>query len=98
MRRRLSTGEQVFATLGQVSGFNPPISWSELERRLSDRRPAGGRPGDPLVRGDGGDAPSWSHKRPPYQPPPTQGNGTTTRGSVPYAELHAHSNFSFLDG
>jgi error-prone DNA polymerase len=89
-----STGEHLFATLGRVSGFNPPISWSELERRLSDRRPANGRPGDPLVRGDGGDAPSWSHKRPPYSP----GNVTTTRGSVPYAELHAHSNFSFLDG
>ena len=42
---------------------NPPIPWSELERRLSDRR----RPGAP-VDADGGDSPAWSHKRQPYQP------------------------------
>jgi error-prone DNA polymerase len=79
-----------------VSGFNPPISWSELERRLSDRQGRGGPGGsDAWVRPDGGDGPSWSRKRAPYDPPPPAG---PTGPVVPYAELHAHSNFSFLDG
>ncbi len=79
--------------VGAVSGFNPPISWSELEKRLSDR-PTDGRPGDPLVRGDGGDSPAWSRKRTPYEAP----GPLRRRAGRPYAELHAHSNFSFLDG
>ncbi|UPK77180.1 error-prone DNA polymerase [Nocardioidaceae bacterium SCSIO 66511] len=71
---------------------NPPIPWSELERRLSGRR----RPDRRDVDGDGGDSPAWSRKRAPYAPverpePPTE-------EVVPYAELHCHSNFSFLDG
>jgi len=65
---------------------------------------------DPLaVDGDGGDAPGWTRKRAPYTPPPAlaapaaapstsplaaAGGGPVT----PYAELHCHSNFSFLDG
>ncbi|MBB5631977.1 error-prone DNA polymerase [Cryobacterium mesophilum] len=74
-------------------GFkNPPIPWSEFEKTLSDGR----RPGTaPPVGADGGDSPAWSRKRAPYRPavvaPPTG-------AVVPYAELHAHSNFSFLDG
>jgi len=74
---------------------NPPIPWSELQRRLSDlSRPAGTPQMDPPVGGDGGDAPAWSRKRGAYQPPRLG----TTEGVVPYAELHAHSSFSFLDG
>jgi error-prone DNA polymerase len=48
------------------------------------------------VVGDGGDSPAWSRHRAPYEPPA----GIVTRSStaVPYAELHCHSNFSFLDG
>ena len=70
---------------------NPPIPWSEFERRLSDSR----RPGGPPAGADGGDSPAWSLKRHPYRPstPPQQ-----DPAAVPYAELHAHSNFSFLDG
>ncbi|HVF04113.1 MAG TPA: error-prone DNA polymerase [Frankiaceae bacterium] len=68
----------------RLMGFdNPPMPWAELERRLSDR-PDGA---------DGGDSPAWSRKREPYVPPVTRVPGTT-----PYAELHCHSNFSFLDG
>jgi error-prone DNA polymerase len=70
---------------------NPPIPWSEFERKLSDTR----RPGNPPVGADGGDSPAWSNKRQAYAPPPRQ---ETIRSTVPYAELHAHSNFSFLDG
>ena len=64
---------------------NPDVSWGELERRLS------GRP-EP----DGGDAPGWSRKR-----PKTDAKHDVKRPDgpvVPYAELHCHSNFSFLDG
>ena len=76
---------------------NPPIPWSEFERTLSDAR----RPGAPPVGADGGDSPAWSAKRQPYQPPVPPASADTRAepaGSVPYAELHAHSNFSFLDG
>jgi error-prone DNA polymerase len=70
---------------------NPPIPWSELERKLSDQR----RPGAP-ADADGGDSPAWSHKRQPYIPAvPAPGPAGPV---VPYAELHVHSNFSFLDG
>src|SRR6478609_5573539 len=99
---------------------NPPISWSELERRLSGRPDPGDSPGrpapddapspsssdgspvrsrkragrHPLDQPDGGDAPGWSRKRPAYEAMPVR------RPPVPvdYAELHAHSDFSFLDG
>jgi error-prone DNA polymerase len=71
---------------------NPGIPWSELERKLSDRR----RPGGPPVIADGGDSPAWSRKRHPYRP---SGDLEAPAGPVvPYAELHAHSTFSFLDG
>jgi error-prone DNA polymerase len=71
---------------------NPPIPWSEYERKLSDIRRPGGTP----VGADGGDSPGWSHKRNSYRPPPAEPG--PTGAVVPYAELHAHSNFSFLDG
>jgi error-prone DNA polymerase len=72
-------------------GFNNPgVSWSEIERVLSGRR----RP-DPRPAGaDGGDSPAWSHKRGPYVPPRIERPAEV----IPYAELHAHSSFSFLDG
>ncbi len=71
---------------------NPGIPWSELERKLSDRR----RPGGPPVIADGGDSPAWSRKRHPYRP--SDGLEAPAGPVVPYAELHAHSTFSFLDG
>src|SRR3954463_825908 len=71
---------------------NPPITWPELEARLSD-----GRPRNQPHGGDGGDSPAWSYKRQPYQRPPA-GPPERRLGSTPYAELHCHSNFSFLDG
>ena len=68
---------------------NGPPTWSELERVLS------GRPGRATEPGDGGDSPGWSRKRGEYRagerPPPVE-------PVVPYAELHAHSAYSFLDG
>ncbi len=113
-----------------MSFGNPPVPWSELERRLSGRpagirdssgRPAGirdssGRPAAirdssgrhaakrPPTReeldGDGGDSPAWSRKRAPYEPPAggAAPSAVIARPRVAYAELHCHSNFSFLDG
>ncbi|MGI8754285.1 MAG: error-prone DNA polymerase [Acidimicrobiales bacterium] len=136
---------------------NPPVSWSALEQRLSDRRGAppvddpvawanggdgyehdryrgGGRtsddeqeqycdgdhdrggdgtgandgggalPPDVPEWANGGDSPAWSRKRSAYEAPadltwgrPSAGAGGSS-GAEPYAELHCHSNFSFLDG
>src|ERR1700712_3087790 len=93
-------------------GFNnPKVPWSELETILSGRKP-GPPPGneshrigkpdtapyrvDPLaVDADGGDSPAWSRKRQPYEAPALIHPEEPT---VPYAELHCHTNFSFLDG
>ncbi|GAA1819045.1 error-prone DNA polymerase [Agromyces neolithicus] len=71
---------------------NPEIPWSELERKLSDRR----RPGTTKLIADGGDSPAFSRKRHPYHP--AEGLEGPAGPVVPYAELHAHSTFSFLDG
>ncbi|BEK91016.1 DNA polymerase [Nocardia seriolae] len=70
---------------------NGPPSWAEMERVLS------GRP-DPArkqVDGDGGDSPAWSRKRDRYEAGEL---GRVERSAVPYAELHTHSAYSFLDG
>lgn len=73
-------------------GFdNPPIPWSEIERKLSDRR----RPRRMPAAADGGDSPAWSLRRGPYQRPE---DIVRARDAIPYAELHAHSHYSFLDG
>ena len=88
-----------------------PPTWAEMERVLSSRPPSeppGRRheaPSEPPGRrhqilaepvADGSDSPAWSRKRGDYQP---SGADVARRGSrVPYAELHAHSAFSFLDG
>ncbi|MEV0394328.1 error-prone DNA polymerase [Polymorphospora rubra] len=77
-----------------MSFHNPAMPWSELERALSGRP----RPYvvDPLaVDGDGGDSPAWTRSRQPYAAPPALNPPAAT---VPYAELHCHTNFSFLDG
>ncbi|GIF21173.1 error-prone DNA polymerase [Actinoplanes tereljensis] len=94
-------------------GFhNPRMPWSELEEALTGRpvKPPPPEEGtrrigvekpqpfavDPLaIDADGGDSPVWSRKRQPYQAPALVRAKETT---VPYAELHCHTNFSFLDG
>jgi len=76
-------------------GFNNPSwTWKELERALSDRGVGrdGRAPGSPSWNA-GGDSPAWGRKRQPFEPVLTR-----TAGSTPYAELHCHSNYSFLDG
>ncbi len=71
---------------------NPPIPWSEHERNLREAS----RPGSsPPLGADAGDSPAWSAQRAPYQPPEKV---EIYEDPVPYAELHLHSSFSFLDG
>ena len=73
---------------------NPPVPWSELEKRLGDRPTDA--PIEPPEWANGGDSPAWSRKRNPYE---ARADLTwRTAGGTPYAELHCHSNFSFLDG
>ena len=66
----------------RTSQLCPPVSSSWYE-------PVG-------PRGRRGRLPAWSRKREPYRAagPPAPDPGQR----VPYAELHCHSNFSFLDG
>jgi error-prone DNA polymerase len=73
------------------------VPWSRLERALSGRPMAD----DAIIRdpitidhGDGGDTPAWTRKRPRYEAP----TFVKEKSTVEYAELHCHSNFSFLDG
>ncbi|WP_369045135.1 error-prone DNA polymerase [Sinomonas sp. P10A9] len=92
---------------------NPPIPWQQLHdilegkevsadelrgssgstgpgRSGSGRTEAGRKP----IEHDGGDSPAWSRKRGPYIPLPVP----SSTAAVPYAELHVHSHYSFLDG
>ncbi len=65
---------------------NPPVPWRELQRRMSWRAhgaPADGQPAEGRTR------PGQAAARPPRQGPAP---------SIPWAELHCHSSYSFLDG
>jgi error-prone DNA polymerase len=87
--------EHAFDYPGRVGWSNGPPSWGEMERVLTGKpRRAGSRLPEP--EGDGGDSPAWSRKRGSYEPPDRLAGGDSS--SVPYAELHAHSAYSFLDG
>ena len=70
---------------GSDAGLAPatPLRPSQRRGHGSDREP------------DGGDSPAWSRKRPAYEAPAIP---LSDPSPVPYAELHAHSSFSFLDG
>ena len=73
------------------------MPWSELEQRLAGRSKAA--PKEPPSWANGGDSPAWSRKREAYSPPADlTWRATGATGATPYAELHCHSNFSFLDG
>ena len=76
-------------------GFdNPIIPWRELERRLSGRAGASPRPNGALSKGTRGrDRVEPLSRTGRYDP--NRARGVLRR---PYAELHSHSRFSFLDG
>ena len=75
--------------MGWYGWFNGPPSWAEMERVLDSKPRHGGVPSQPDQEGP------LSRRRATYQAPD---GGRRTRSPVPYAELHAHSAFSFLDG
>ncbi|TIC79610.1 error-prone DNA polymerase [Nocardioides sp. GY 10113] len=62
---------------------NPPVPWRELERRLSGRPPGAQ------------DAPVSRRKQRRPVPVPIR---RPEQPVTPYAELHCHSHYSFLDG
>ena len=76
---------------------NPPVTWRELERRLSwnvTRLPAG--PGEGLGE-EPGPGPPGAQPGPGRVGPAA--NREENRGDAPpWAELHCHSSYSFLDG
>ncbi|GAA2331227.1 error-prone DNA polymerase [Saccharopolyspora halophila] len=79
-----------------MSWFNPPQSWSELEKALSGKPlPSESGPRGERFPGSGDDGPAWTRRRAAYR---ARDGDRAAPGAVPYAELHAHSNFSFLDG
>ena len=81
--------EHTFDRLSIVGWFNGPPSWVEMERVLDSKPRHAGGSAEPEQDGP------LSRKRATYQPP---GDRRAPRSSVAYAELHAHSAFSFLDG
>ena len=65
-----------------MSWDNPPVPWRELERRMSWRSEGRRAPGLPPPD------PAQAVAPVPWRP----------QSAVPWAELHCHSSFSFLDG
>jgi len=74
-------------------GFNnPAMPWRELERRLSDRELESVNSSS---RGsDENDSQTWPLRRVSF----TSHGVRRFKAAIPYAELHTHSHFSFLDG
>ena len=68
------------------------MPWHELERRLSDRELA---PTHSSSRGsDQSESRAWSRRKTSFE----SHVGRSSKAAIPYAELHTHSHFSFLDG
>ena len=68
-----------------VTGWNnPPVPWRELRRRMAWR--AGDEPPDPPRPPD------------PPEPPRLLKPAAPPAAVIPWAELHCHSSYSFLDG
>ena len=66
---------------------NPAVPWRELQRRLSWGT------GEPADDAEAGQSPPRPVTRLPV-PAPARGGGQ----ALPWAELHCHSSYSFLDG
>ena len=74
-------------------GFNnPAMPWKELERRLSDRH------SERTDRSHGGPKRNYVSNDVPIEKFSRPQETQRTETVVPYAELHTHSHFSFLDG
>src|SRR5690348_627520 len=67
---------------------NPPLSWRELQRRMSWGTGAGSPAAGSPAAGASAAGRQARSRRP----------ASRSAGTVPWAELHCHSSFSFLDG
>ena len=75
-------------------GWNSPnVPWSDIERTLSDLLPL--RSTRNLWAGEDVDGATRSQKRRTCD---SSTKMAERHNTTPYAELHCHSNFSFLDG
>ena len=76
-------------------GFdNPPIPWRELERRLSWGKHAGRAEDHGKADADAGERP----RRPRLVSAGGEARVREAGHDLPWAELHCHSSYSFLDG
>lgn len=89
-----STIEQMFDRLQGMGWGNGPPSWAEMERVLDGKPRHAGAPVAAEPADDAGLEGPWSRQRGTYQPP----ENARVRSSAAYAELHAHTAYSFLDG
>src|SRR5215470_10706938 len=79
---------------------NPPVPWREFERRLSWRHVGKPAPGEGERAGAEGERTGADGER-ERQDAPLARTVTRLPGNprrIPWAELHCHSSFSFLDG
>ncbi|MEY3617533.1 MAG: error-prone polymerase, partial [Actinomycetota bacterium] len=80
-----------------------PVAPDDRAATSAERGRDGRAPGSTTANA-GGDGPAFGRRRQPYQPVDASASTTDTpaagtpRPVVPYAELHCHSNFSFLAG
>ncbi len=87
---------------GKGEGLTGPANGTNRSNSTSGAKARGGgrelkQPPEAEAWGpgaNGGDSPAWSYVRPSYRAPVIERRPSTT----PYAELHCHSTFSFLDG
>ena len=68
---------------------NPPVPWRELRRRMAWRAGGDPPPEEPTAE---------PTADPPRRPPPAPRRPAPRGPVIPWAELHCHSSFSFLDG
>ncbi len=105
LEARLSDGRRR-AEPAKVGPAEGPV---EPETDATPGRSATGRVSNIPSNANGGDSPAWSRKRSPYLPVselPRPGRAGASyepdddevAEAPAYAELHCHSNFSFLDG
>lgn len=80
-----------------MSFSNPPMPWEEMSRVLAGKPPRGDHRRERIhtVSSDEAQRGRPSHRAPSHPPPPPP---MTPPVRVPYAELHCHSAYSFLDG
>src|SRR5699024_3004449 len=74
---------------------HPPATGKDHRSTEPSRLGRDGRASGTALFNAGGDGPAWTRRRQPFER-----NEIERRplGTVPYAELHCHSAFSFLDG